>query len=213
MRSVTREVQPRPGTRTPSPPAHSAQAGRSHDALPRQLVRASSTSPSATSSTTAGRSGSCLTAPRRPLPTVSTTSGSRVAPRAQLSAEVADRGSDRIARTVVGTSPGLTSGPMTVPRGAASTTPPQPTPDSTHATSPSPPPRVRALHGGSTATPRPGPSTSTDPGSSRAGTLRGVQVATELGYTSLVVTYRNTAEGPRVGTGRSTLGHTEKRGR
>ncbi|MDO5681358.1 MAG: alpha/beta fold hydrolase [Propionibacteriaceae bacterium] len=46
-------------------------------------------------------------------------------------------------------------------------------------------------------------------GSTRAGTLRGVQVATELGYTSLVVTYRNSIEGPRVGTGRSTLGHTE----
>jgi hypothetical protein len=46
-------------------------------------------------------------------------------------------------------------------------------------------------------------------GSTRAGTLRGVRVATELGYTSLVVSYRNTAEGPRVGTGRSTLGDTE----
>ncbi|SDY98794.1 alpha/beta hydrolase [Tessaracoccus flavus] len=46
-------------------------------------------------------------------------------------------------------------------------------------------------------------------GSTRAGTLRGVRVATELGYTSLVVSYRNTAEGPRVGTGRTTLGHTE----
>ncbi|MDQ2740007.1 MAG: alpha/beta hydrolase [Actinomycetota bacterium] len=46
-------------------------------------------------------------------------------------------------------------------------------------------------------------------GSTRAGTLRGVRVATELGYTSLVVTYRNTEEGPRVGTGHSTLGHTE----
>ena len=33
--------------------------------------------------------------------------------------------------------------------------------------------------------------------------------ATELGYTSLVATYRNTEEGPRVGTGRSTLGYTE----
>ena len=38
-------------------------------------------------------------------------------------------------------------------------------------------------------------------GSTRAGTLRGVLAATELGYTSLVVTYRNTEEGPRVGTG------------
>jgi pimeloyl-ACP methyl ester carboxylesterase len=47
-------------------------------------------------------------------------------------------------------------------------------------------------------------------GSTRAGTLRGVRVATELGYTSLVVSYRNTAEGPRVGTGRSTLGDTER---
>ena len=45
--------------------------------------------------------------------------------------------------------------------------------------------------------------------STRTGTLRGVLAATELGYTSLVVSYRNTAEGPRVGTGRSTLGHTE----
>lgn len=46
-------------------------------------------------------------------------------------------------------------------------------------------------------------------GSTRAGTLRGVQVATELGYTSLVVSYRNDGEGPRVGNGRSTLGVTE----
>lgn len=46
-------------------------------------------------------------------------------------------------------------------------------------------------------------------GSPRAGTLRGVQVAAELGLTSLVVTYRNDGEGPRVGTGRSTLGRTE----
>ena len=46
-------------------------------------------------------------------------------------------------------------------------------------------------------------------GSSRAGTLRGVQVATELGYTSLVVTYRNDGEGPQYGNGRSTLGITE----
>lgn len=46
-------------------------------------------------------------------------------------------------------------------------------------------------------------------GSTRAGTLRGVRAATELGYTSLVASYRNTAEGPPVGTGRTTLGHTE----
>lgn len=46
-------------------------------------------------------------------------------------------------------------------------------------------------------------------GSPRAGTLRGVQVATEQGCTSLVVSYRNDGEGPRNGTGRSTLGATE----
>lgn len=46
-------------------------------------------------------------------------------------------------------------------------------------------------------------------GSPRAGTLRGVQVATEQGYTSLVVSYRNDGEGPRNGTGRSMLGATE----
>lgn len=46
-------------------------------------------------------------------------------------------------------------------------------------------------------------------GSPRAGTLRGVQVASELGLTSLVVTYRNDGEGPWVGTRRSTLGATE----
>lgn len=46
-------------------------------------------------------------------------------------------------------------------------------------------------------------------GSPRAGTLRGVQIASEAGLTSLVVTYRNDGEGPRVGSGRSTLGATE----
>ena len=46
-------------------------------------------------------------------------------------------------------------------------------------------------------------------GSPRAGTLRGVQVASEVGLTSLVVTYRNDGEGPTVGTGRSELGAAE----
>ena len=46
-------------------------------------------------------------------------------------------------------------------------------------------------------------------GSPRAGTLRGVQVATELGYTSLVVSYRNDGEAPTLGSRRSTLGATE----
>ncbi|MEL5991808.1 alpha/beta hydrolase family protein [Microbacterium phosphatis] len=46
-------------------------------------------------------------------------------------------------------------------------------------------------------------------GSSRAGTLRGVLVAADAGLTSLVVSYRNDGEGPRVGSGRSTLGAAE----
>jgi pimeloyl-ACP methyl ester carboxylesterase len=46
-------------------------------------------------------------------------------------------------------------------------------------------------------------------GSMRAGTLRGVQVASEAGLTSLVVTYRNDGEGPLVGAGRSELGAAE----
>lgn len=46
-------------------------------------------------------------------------------------------------------------------------------------------------------------------GSPRAGTLRGVRIASELGMTSLVVTYRNDGDGPTVGMGRSTLGSTE----
>lgn len=46
-------------------------------------------------------------------------------------------------------------------------------------------------------------------GSDRAGTLRGAQVAAEQGYTSLVISYRNDGEGPKVGAGRSTLGLTE----
>ena len=46
-------------------------------------------------------------------------------------------------------------------------------------------------------------------GSPRAGTLRGVRVASEIGLTSLVVSYRNDGEGPTVGSGRSTLGAAE----
>ncbi|MGC5224926.1 alpha/beta hydrolase family protein [Micromonospora sp. DT81.3] len=45
--------------------------------------------------------------------------------------------------------------------------------------------------------------------SPRAGTLRGVQVVAEMGFDSLVVTYRNDGEGSTVGAGRSTLGARE----
>lgn len=46
-------------------------------------------------------------------------------------------------------------------------------------------------------------------GSSRAGTLRGANVAYSVGLPSIVPAYRNTTEGPRVGNGRSHLGATE----
>lgn len=46
-------------------------------------------------------------------------------------------------------------------------------------------------------------------GSTRAGTLRGVQVASDLGYTSLVISYRNEGDGPKLGNGRSSIGFTE----
>jgi pimeloyl-ACP methyl ester carboxylesterase len=63
-------------------------------------------------------------------------------------------------------------------------------------------------------TPRDGPSTTWAVhihglGSTRAGTLRGVQIASEAGLTSLVVTYRNDGEGPIAGNGRSQLGAAE----
>lgn len=48
-------------------------------------------------------------------------------------------------------------------------------------------------------------------GSTRAGTLRGVIAASKAGLPSLVATYRNSAEGPRSGRGRSHLGFTESR--
>ena len=128
---------------------------------------------------------------------------------AQLSAEASDRGPGRVARAVVGTSPGLklVAGDRASWSGIYYVTPADAglnARDTTITTPAGPCPAWRIdgdpstwaihIHG---------------LGSTRAGTLRGVQVATELGYTSLVVTYRNTAEGPRVGTGRSTLGHTE----
>lgn len=46
-------------------------------------------------------------------------------------------------------------------------------------------------------------------GSTRSGTLRGVLTATAAGFTSLVVTYRNTTEGISNGSGRPTLGLDE----
>ena len=128
---------------------------------------------------------------------------------AQLSPEAADRRPGRITRTVTGTSPGLrlVAGDRASWSGIYYATPVDAGLNARDITITSP------------AGPYPAWGIDGDPstwaihihglGSTRAGTLRGAQVATELGYTSLIVTYRNTAEGPRVGTGRSTLGHTE----
>ncbi|MBK8435774.1 MAG: alpha/beta fold hydrolase [Austwickia sp.] len=128
---------------------------------------------------------------------------------AQLSTEIDDRGPTRVARRITGTAPGFIPqvGDRTSWSGIYYATPSDAGIDArdiTIATPAGPCPAWRIdgapatwaihIHG---------------LGSTRAGTLRGVRVATELGYTSLVVSYRNTAEVPRVGTGRSTLGHTE----
>lgn len=128
---------------------------------------------------------------------------------AQLSAEIVDRGPPRVARRITGTTPGLT--PKVGDRASWSGIYyASPADAGLHA---------RDISITTPAGPCPAWRIDGDPstwsihihglGSTRAGTLRGVRAATELGYTSLVVSYRNTAEGPRVGTGRTTLGHTE----
>ncbi|WP_083956612.1 alpha/beta hydrolase [Tersicoccus phoenicis] len=128
---------------------------------------------------------------------------------AQLSAEIIDRGPTRVARRITGIAPGLT--PKTGDRASWSgiyyATPADAGLDARNITITTP------------AGPCPAWRTDGDPatwaihihglGSTRAGTLRGVLAAAELGYTSLVVSYRNTAEGPREGTGHSTLGDAE----
>lgn len=130
---------------------------------------------------------------------------------AQLSAEIVDRGPTRVARRITGTTPGLTPkvGDRASWSGIYYATPAD---AGLHArditiTTPAGPCPAWRIDGG--------PSTWAihihGLGSTRAGTLRGVRAATKLGYTSLVVSYRNTAEGPRVGAGRSTLGRTETR--
>ena len=128
---------------------------------------------------------------------------------AQLSAEIDDRGPTRVARRITGITPGFT--PKAGDRTSWSGIYYAPPADAGL--------RAREITLATPAGPCPTWRIDGDPatwaihihglGSSRAGALRGVRAATELGYTSLVVSYRNSAEGPRVGTGRSTLGHTE----
>lgn len=128
---------------------------------------------------------------------------------AQLSTEIVDRGPTRVARRITDAAPGFTpkTGDRTSWSGIYYATPAD---AGLHA---------RDITITTPAGRRPAWRIDGDPstwaihihglGSTRAGTLRGVLAATELGYTSLVVSYRNAAEGPRVGTGRSTLGDTE----
>ena len=127
----------------------------------------------------------------------------------QLSAQIVDRGPTRVARKITGAAPGLTPkvGDRASWSGIYYATPADAGLDARDITINTPAgacpawridgdPSTWAIHIHGL-------------GSTRAGTLRSVQVATELGYTSIVVTYRNTTEGTLVGTGRTTLGHTE----
>lgn len=128
---------------------------------------------------------------------------------AQLGSEVEDRGQNQVARVVAGLSPGLTprEGDRVSWSGIYFGSPTDAGLDASDivistAVGPAPAWRINGdtsiwaihVHG---------------LGSPRAGTLRGVQVATELGLTSLVVSYRNDGEGPTEGSGRSTLGAAE----
>ena len=131
---------------------------------------------------------------------------------AQLSTEIVDRGPTRVARRITDAAPGFTpkTGDRTSWSGIYYATPAD---AGLHA---------RDITITTPAGRRPAWRIDGDPstwaihihglGSTRAGTLRGALATTELGYTSLVVSYRNTTEGPRVGTGRTTLGHTETTG-
>lgn len=127
----------------------------------------------------------------------------------QLGTEIQDRGPRLLARTVTGVSEGLVlnAGDRVSWSGIYFATPADAGLD------------VRKVIIETPAGPAPAWRVDGDPlkwaihihglGSPRAGTLRGVQVATDLGLTSLVVSYRNDGEGPNVATGRSTLGATE----
>lgn len=128
---------------------------------------------------------------------------------AQLGSEVENRGQNQVARVVVGVSPGLTprAGDRVSWSGIYFATPADAGLDANDI--------VVSTAVGHAPAWRINGDTSTwaihihGLGSPRAGTLRGVQVATELGFTSLVVSYRNDGEGPTVGSGRSTLGAAE----
>ena len=129
----------------------------------------------------------------------------------RLSHDVVDRGPHLVGREVVGDlSQGLTAGDRVSWSGIVFSSPEEAGLEATDID-------VQADVGSAPAwliAARGGPSTSWaihvhGLGSPRAGTLRGVQVASEAGLTSLVVTYRNDGDGPTVGSGRSELGASE----
>jgi pimeloyl-ACP methyl ester carboxylesterase len=129
----------------------------------------------------------------------------------RLSHDVVDRGPHLVGREVMGDlSQGLTAGDRVSWSGIVFSSPEKADLQSTDV-------KVQTDVGSAPAwliTARGGPSTSWAVhvhglGSSRSGTLRGVQVASEVGLTSLVVTYRNDGDGPTVGSGRSELGVSE----
>ncbi|POH59700.1 phospholipase [Cryobacterium zongtaii] len=129
----------------------------------------------------------------------------------RLSHDVVDRGPQLVGREVLGgLSQGLTAGGRVSWSGIVFPNPEEAGLEATDI-------EVQTDVGSAPAwliTARGGPSTSWAVhvhglGSSRAGTLRGVQVASEVGLTSLVVTYRNDGDGPTVGSGRSELGASE----
>ena len=141
-----------------SPPEHDA-GGPSHVASPNQPRRASSTSQSTTWNTMTARSGSFSTAPadhrRRHLQPLDRTRWLGTTLR-----RMPDHGSDRIARTVTGTSPGLklVAGDCASWSGSYYATRRR---RAQRATSP-PRQRVRAGVADRRRNPRPGPSTSTN---------------------------------------------------
>ncbi|GGO61517.1 hypothetical protein GCM10010910_09510 [Microbacterium nanhaiense] len=127
---------------------------------------------------------------------------------AQLGPEIRDHGPDRIARAVTGASDGLEPKPgdRVSWSGIYYATPADAGLDAREIT-------IQTPGGACPAWRIDGSSTWAihihGLGGTRAGTLRGVQVATELGYTSLAVSYRNDGDGPIIGSGRATLGWTE----
>ncbi|SDG83976.1 alpha/beta hydrolase family protein [Microbacterium pygmaeum] len=131
---------------------------------------------------------------------------------AQLAAEAVDRGSSRVARVVTQSSTGLTPsiGDPVAWSGIFFTTPAAAglAAQDVHISTPVGSAPASLIRGE-------GENASTwaihihGMGSPRSGPLRGARVASSLGLTSLIVSYRNDGEGPYTRSGRSMLGAEE----